>query len=91
MRSAINSSVGGRNNVKSQSNLNFTGANGTLTLCKADFSADKATICAGETIQFTDDSYNEVTAGHGHSQEDLRHLLPCRILLCHMRRRVFTK
>lgn len=61
MRNALNSSVGGRNNVKSQSNLNLTGANGTLTLCRADFSADRTTVCAGETVQFSDGSFNAVT------------------------------
>ncbi len=60
MRAALNSSVGGRNNVKTISNLNATGANGNTYLCKADFSADKTTICAGETVQFSDNSYNEV-------------------------------
>lgn len=61
MRNALNSSVGGRNNVISGSNLTLTGADGNLYLCKAEFSANKTTICAGETIQFTDESYNEVT------------------------------
>jgi PKD repeat protein len=61
MRNALNSSIGGRSNVISQSNLNLTGANGTLTLCKADFSADRSTICVGETIQFTDESFNLVS------------------------------
>lgn len=60
MRNALNSSVGGRNNIKTTSNLNLTGANGNTYLCKAAFSANKTTVCAGETINFTDESYNEV-------------------------------
>lgn len=62
MRNALNSSVGGRSNIITQSNLNLTGANGTLTLCKADFSVDRTSICTGESVQFSDQSYNEVTS-----------------------------
>ena len=61
MRNALNSSVGGRNNVKSASNLALTGADGNTYLCKADFSSNKTTVCAGETVQFFDASYNEVS------------------------------
>lgn len=61
MRTALLSSVGGRNNVWTTSNLNAVGANGVLTLCKADFSASKTSVCVGDQIQFTDDSYNLVT------------------------------
>ncbi len=58
MRAALLSSVGGRNNIWTSSNLAATGANGVTTLCKADFITDKTVICAGESITFTDDSYN---------------------------------
>lgn len=61
MRSALNSSVGGRNNLWTTTNLNNTGANGTLYLCKAEFTSNKLVVCVGETVQFTDDSYNAVT------------------------------
>jgi PKD repeat protein len=60
MRAAITSSVAGRNNLYTTANLNATGANGTLYLCKAEFSADKTSICVGESVQFSDDSYNTV-------------------------------
>lgn len=60
MRTALNSSIGGRNNVKSTGNLIATGADGNLNLCKAQFSAPKTTICIGETVQFSDESYNVV-------------------------------
>lgn len=61
MRNALNSSVAGRNNVKSASNLAATGADGNVYLCKAEFSADRTSVCAGDQIQFTDESYNAVS------------------------------
>ena len=60
MRTALNSGTGGRSNLKTAANLLATGADGNLYLCKADFTADKTTICAGDQIQFTDESYNVV-------------------------------
>jgi len=60
-RNALNSSSGGRNNLWTTGNLNLTGANGDLYLCKAQFYATKTTVCAGEPVQFFDDSYNVVT------------------------------
>jgi len=58
MRAALISSTAGRNNLWTSSNLLATGANGTTTICKADFLSDKKIICAGDSITFTDDSYN---------------------------------
>lgn len=58
MRAALNSGTGGRSNIITASNLNSTGANGTLVLCKADFQSDAVNVCAGQSIQFTDLSYN---------------------------------
>lgn len=60
MRNALNSSVGGRNNLKTNANLIATGADGNTYLCDANFSADRVTVCAGETINFSDESYNSV-------------------------------
>lgn len=60
MRNAITSSVGGRNNLWTVANLNATGANGVLYLCKAQFTANKTSVCVGDAVQFTDDSYNVV-------------------------------
>ncbi|MFT6501981.1 MAG: PKD repeat protein [Crocinitomicaceae bacterium] len=60
MRNALNSGVGGRSNIKSVGNLAATGADGNTYLCKAEFSADKITVCAGETVNFNDNSYNAV-------------------------------
>ncbi|MEY3236038.1 MAG: hypothetical protein RI883_139 [Bacteroidota bacterium] len=58
MRNAITSSVGGRSNIWTTTNLNDVGASGAPYLCKAQFTANKTTICVGEVVQFTDDSYN---------------------------------
>lgn len=61
MRTAIQSSVGGRNNLWTPSNLAATGAGEAATLCKAEFSADRVTICLGDQITFSDESYSNVT------------------------------
>lgn len=58
MHAALNSSVDGRNNVVSSSNLSFTGVNDPDVLCKADFQADKRQICVGQTIEFEDLSFH---------------------------------
>jgi PKD repeat protein len=61
MRNALNSTTAGRSNLITTTNLNQTGASGVLTLCKADFGADKTTICAGESVSFDDQTFNAVT------------------------------
>ena len=61
MRSAVQSSVGGRSNLWTTSNLNATGANGIMELCNADFSVDKTSVCAGTQVSFTDETYNAST------------------------------
>lgn len=60
MRNAITSNVANRDNVITASNLTLTGADGNMYLCKAEFEADQTSICAGQTVQFTDLSYNAV-------------------------------
>ena len=60
MRDALESSVGGRNNLWTAQNLIDTGADGNLYLCKSEFSADRTTVCPGEVISFTDGSFNVV-------------------------------
>ena len=62
MRTALQATNTGRANLWTTANLNAVGANGVLYLCKADFSADKKTICTGDEIAFSDDSYNAVTS-----------------------------
>ncbi len=61
MRAAITSNVGGRNNLWSTSNLDEVGAIANPPLCKAEFNTIKTIVCTGESIQFTDESYNSVS------------------------------
>jgi PKD repeat protein len=61
MRNAITSNVGGRSNLWTSANLLATGANGVIYLCKAEFSANKTSVCVGDQVQFSDDSYNVST------------------------------
>ena len=61
MRTALQSNNTGRANIRSQANLTAVGAGLTPYLCKADFSTDRSTICVGDTIQFSDESYNLVS------------------------------
>ena len=61
MRAALQVTSTGRKNLWQTSNLNATGATGVLVLCEAAFDADRTTICAGNEILFTDDSYNAVS------------------------------
>ena len=61
MRTALLSNNTGRANLWTSANLSATGATGVMTLCAADFTANKTTVCLGEQVQFADDSYNAVT------------------------------
>jgi len=61
MRAAITVSNTGRANVISAANLTAVGASTPLTLCTAKFSTPRTVICAGESITFTDESYNVAT------------------------------
>jgi len=60
MRNALQVSSTGRANVVSAANLLAVGASSTPYLCKADFTADKTTICLGDQVLFQDESYNAV-------------------------------
>ncbi|MFM7596244.1 MAG: M43 family zinc metalloprotease [Flavobacteriales bacterium] len=60
MRTALQSNNTGRANVISAANLIAVGAGAAPYLCKADFSSTRTTICVGDTLQFTDESYNLV-------------------------------
>jgi PKD repeat protein len=62
MRTAAQQTNTGRANLWSSSNLTATGATGILSLCKAEFTTDKTSICLGDQIQFTDDSYNSANS-----------------------------
>ncbi len=61
MRNATTSSVGGRSNLITPANATSTGISETPYLCAADFQADRVTICAGNQINFDDQSYNLVS------------------------------
>ena len=61
MRNALNSGTGGRSTVRSAANLTNVGADGNLVLCEAEFSADRTSVCPGDQIQFTDESFNAVS------------------------------
>ena len=61
MRAALQVQNTGRKNLWQTSNLNATGATGVMVLCKAQFDANRTTICSGDVVQLTDDSYNAVS------------------------------
>jgi PKD repeat protein len=60
MRNALNSTVGGRNNIITTANLIATGADSNLYICAADFTVSSDYICAGSSVVFQDQSYNNV-------------------------------
>ena len=60
MRTAITSSIGGRNNLWQSSNLIQTGTDGPAPFCEANFTANRITICEGDSINFTDNSFHNV-------------------------------
>jgi hypothetical protein len=62
MRAALNSTVGSRNNLWTNANLQLTGADGNTYLCKANFRANNLSICVGESIQFEDISFNSASS-----------------------------
>lgn len=55
MRAALHSSMANRNNLISAQNLIATGVEDS-SLCKALFESKQGTVCAGDTIRFTDKS-----------------------------------
>lgn len=61
MRAAMNSSTAQRNQLWTPANLEETGVNLAPILCEASFSASRQTICAGDSIQFFDESFHGVT------------------------------
>jgi PKD repeat protein len=61
MRAALQVPTTGRFNLWQDANLIATGATNDFYLCKAQFTTDRTTICAGDSIQFIDDTYNTVT------------------------------
>jgi len=60
MHNTLNSANAGRINLWSPGNLQFTGVFNPTVACapKADFMANRAVACIGDTVMFTDYSYN---------------------------------
>jgi hypothetical protein len=61
MRAALQGTSTGRFNLWQTANLTATGATNDFYLCKAQFTTDRTTVCAGDSIQLIDDTYNAVT------------------------------
>ncbi len=61
MRAAMYSNVAQRNQLWTPQNLEETGVLEGPLLCEADFSASRQTICAGDSVQFFDNSYYGVS------------------------------
>jgi PKD repeat protein len=60
MIAALNSTVAQRNQLWQNSNLVATGVDGEAQLCAALFSGNTGVVCAGQSVTFTDLSYNSV-------------------------------
>ncbi len=62
MHACLNSPVANRNNLWTPENLAATGTDGQPgVLCQARIFADKQVVCVGETVTFSDISYNGIT------------------------------
>ena len=63
MRAAIISSTAQRNQLWTETNLIATGTfNDEQILCAADFTVERQVICAGESVQFSDQSFHGVNS-----------------------------
>lgn len=60
MRAVLESSLDGRSNLWSAANLLATGVGQPLELCLANFSVLNNVVCTGTTVQFSDESFNNV-------------------------------
>ena len=58
MRTALNSSTGGRSNLITTANHFATGIDTTAPFCKADFFANRYITCTGDSLYFQDYSYH---------------------------------
>jgi hypothetical protein len=61
MHATLNSPIAGRDNLHSPTNLSLTGVNFPNNFCEADLIFDDNYICAGESINFADVSFHNVT------------------------------
>ncbi|MDX1446051.1 M43 family zinc metalloprotease, partial [Lishizhenia sp.] len=62
MHAALNSTVGGRNNIWSAANLVATGVNNPDQFCKANFQTSTNEVCAGTAVSFQDLSFDAPTS-----------------------------
>jgi PKD repeat protein len=61
MHTLLGFAIAGRNNLYTPSNLAATGVDTTAILCAADFYTNPTYVCAGDSLTFTDQSFNGVT------------------------------
>ncbi len=61
MHAALNATTGGRNNLHTTANLNFTGVYDDMVFCRADFRSNTREVCPGSEIQFIDESVHTVS------------------------------
>ena len=62
VQAALTGDVAERFKLFTDANLSATGVNAPGDLCEAKFSADLTTVCQGNPITFTDQSYHNVTS-----------------------------
>ncbi|MAJ07082.1 MAG: hypothetical protein CL827_09540 [Crocinitomicaceae bacterium] len=62
MRTALNSSTGGRSNLITPANHFATGIDTIAPFCKADFFANRYITCSGDSLYFQDYSYHNPIA-----------------------------
>ncbi|PWH85337.1 M43 family zinc metalloprotease [Brumimicrobium oceani] len=62
MHAALNSSIGGRNNIHTAANLAATGVNLPDVMCEAEFTSSAREVCLGETVSYEDLSYSGPTS-----------------------------
>ena len=66
MRTALNSSTGGRSNLITTANHFATGIDTTAPFCKADFFANRYITCTGDSLYFQDYSYHNPISWNWH-------------------------
>lgn len=62
MLAALTSTIAQRNQLWQASNLTFTGVDVPGELCLARFTSNSQSVCAGTTVNFTDQSYHNVSS-----------------------------
>lgn len=62
MRDALNSTIGGRSNIKTTANLQLVGAIPGTSLCMIDFEATQTSVCAGTTVTYTPNTTSGISS-----------------------------